>query len=302
MATMNTGNFSFDIQPNFIKWFGIAETDYEAEYDKMFSVEQFDMAIRRIVKSSGLGLPQMMGQNEAVSYDSARQRWKKDMECTKYATGVIITREAIDDLKSGIAVQMKARDLARVMLHKKELLAAAYLDNAFTDTTTGGDGTSLYGSHTTLAGTVSNKISVAAALSEASLEQSLIDIANFRNERGLRLKVLPRKVVVPVANMFEILRILNSVGQVYTPDNTPNALRIQGAFPEGHMVSHFVSNTTATHILTDVKDEGLIFGVRRDVEISSDNVFDTESAKFKAVMKVGVFHGDYLCAYGNNGV
>ena len=300
-APINTGNFALDLYPEVLTWFGLKYKQFPSQHDQVFKVMASDRGYERIAKVGELGLPSQFSDGESVSFDSMAQRWKLDVTHRKYGIGFIITKDALDDQKSGIPLQLKSYALARSMSVMREILAASYLDNCFTGgTSTGGDGVVLYSaSHPLATGTFSNVPSSPVAISEAGLEQACKDIENnFVSERGLKIMAKARKLVIHPNLRFEAIRILQSQGQVYTPDNTPNALKASGLFPESFTTMNYLNSTNAYHILTDVEDQGLIEYVRREPDVTTDNVFDNENAKFKSVMRLSFCHGDPRCAYG----
>lgn len=300
---INLQSFSFALQPEVIKAFGKGYAEHPDQFSAIFDVRSSDRNFERFYKVSGLDLPTAMTDGSSVKYDSMGELWDKTFTHAKYGTGIIVSKDAMDDTKDGIIMELKAMEMGRVMRLKKELLAADYLDSGFT-TVNGGDGKELYSaSHPTVAGTFSNLASTSLDLSEVALENAVIQIMGMKNERGHLLNVNPRKLVIAKENTFEVKRILGSIGQVYTPDNTLNAIKDLGIFTEGYMVNHYLADQDAFHILTDAaKGEGLIFLNRREPEVTSDNVFDNENAKFKTIMRVSLGHLDPRCIFGNPGV
>ena len=306
MANIVTvSSIGYDILPEMQSWVGRAYKDFPTEFDKIFTVLSSDRAEETFAKITGMGLPNSLGEAGTVDYDDIRQFWRKTITHVKYGQGVMITRDALDDQKSGLAIEQKGRGLGRGMAKIKELLAAAYIDNAHT-TANGGDGVALCSaSHPRIdGGTVSNTLSAAADLSEQSLEDSIIQMMGIVDERGLSINVQPQKLIVSKAHAFEVARLLQTVGQVYTPDNTINAIKELGMFPGGSMVNHYLSDADAFYITTDAVDasDGLVFYNRRPMEISADNVFDNENAKFKSIARFSFGHKDPLCIFGSPGV
>src|SRR5678809_337165 len=219
---VNTGSFPQSILPEGIIGFDKGIAEYPSLIPQLFSVEAMDRSYLRWIKTYGMGIAGSLGENKGVSFDHMGQRWPKDIVAQKYGIGLAITKEAIQDDRSGIIMQMKGKELGLAVQRKKDLLGAAFYDGAFTagkvsDT---GDGKALYASdHPLLNGTFSNIPSVYTAFSEAALEQAYKDISlNFLNERGFAEMVKAQKIVVGVNNALEAERVLKSVGQVYTPD------------------------------------------------------------------------------------
>jgi len=221
-----------------------------------------------------------------------------------YALGFIITREIYEDDQYDVVGKQKATSLAFSMRQSKEIVAANVLNRAFNTSYLGGDSSTLIASaangsasHANIAGgTWTNGPSVLADLSEASLEQAYIDIAAFTNDRGLLIKVLPKKLIIPRQLMFDAKRILGSDGRVGTDNNDLNALKTMGIIPEV-VVNHFLTDTDAWFIQTDAKD-GLKYFERRADEFNMDEDFDTENAKYKASARYSFGWTDARAIYG----
>ena len=218
-----------------------------------------------------------------------------------HALGFIITREIFEDDQYGKVGAQKAKALARSMRQTKEIIGANIYNRATTAGYTGGDGVVLLSTaHPNVAGgTFSNKISVDADLSEAALEQAVIDIAGFRDDRGLLIAARPEKLVIPYQLQFEAKRILGADGRVGTDLNDPNVLKDMGIF-SNVVVNHYLTDPDAWFILTNVKD-GLKYFERRGDQFEMDNDFDTENAKFKATARYSFGWSDPRAIYGSAG-
>jgi hypothetical protein len=225
-----------------------------------------------------------------------------------YALGFIITREMYEDDLYDVIGKKKAQALAFSMRQTKEINAANVYNRAFNISYRGGDGSTLIasaggGGDTTApniaGGTYTNGVSTAVDLSEAALEQACIDIAGFTNDRGLKIAVRPKKLIIPKELMFEAHRILKTDGQVYSADNTLNAIKSMGMIPEV-VVNHYLIDTDAWFIGTDVKD-GLKYFERRGDEFGMDEDFDTENAKYKATARYSFGWTDRRALYGSPG-
>ena len=218
-----------------------------------------------------------------------------------YALGFIVTREIFEDDQYGKVGAQKAKALARSMRQTKEIVGANIYNRAFDSNYKGGDGVELISaSHPNVAGgTFSNKISTAADLSEAALEQAVIDIAGFRDDRGLLIAARPEKLVIPYQQTFEAKRILGADGRVGTDLNDPNVLKDMGLF-SNVVINHYLTDPDAWFILTNVKD-GLKYFERRADQFEMDNDFDTENAKFKATARYSFGWSDPRAIYGSAG-
>lgn len=298
---MNSSTFAKALWPGVNKWYGKEYNDYPEEYSKIFEKHTSNKAFEEDVGLSSFGLAVVKSEGSSISYDSERQGFTTRYSHVVYALGFIITREIFEDDQYDIVGQKKAKALARSMRQTKEIVGANVINRAFTAGYTGGDGVVLCSaSHPNVAGgTWSNIIATAADLSEAALEQATIDIAAFRDDRGLLIAAKPKKLLIHPASVFEAARILKTEGRVGTADNDLNALKTMGIIPEV-VVNHYLTDSDAWFILTDVKD-GLKYWERRGDSFDVDNDFDTENAKFKATGRYSFGHTDPRCIYGSAG-
>jgi phage major head subunit gpT-like protein len=218
MGIVNSGSFAKALWPGVNAWYGKAYSEYPTEWDKLFTKHTSKKAYEEDVGTSGFGLASVKSEGNSIAYDEERQGFTTRYTHVTYGMGFIVTREAFDDDQYDVVGQRKAQGLAYSIRQTKEVLGANVYNRAFNSTYTGGDGKELCATdHPNVAGgTWSNELTTAADLSEAALEQAVIDIANFTNDRGLRIAVRPQKLVIPVNLMFEAQRILKSTGRVAT--------------------------------------------------------------------------------------
>lgn len=305
---ISQSSFAKALWPGVNAWYGQSYNEYQPEWDKIFTKYTSKRAFEEDVGTSGFGLPVVKNEGAPVTYDTSRQGFTSRYNHVVYALGFIITREVYEDDQYDVVGKQKASSLAFSMRQSKEIVAANVLNRAFNTNYVGGDGSSLIASaggggsasHPNIAGgSYTNGVAVAADLSEASLEQAYIDIAGFTNDRGLLIKVLPKKLVIPRTLMFDAKRILGSDGRVGTDNNDLNALKTMGIIPEV-VVNHFLTDTDAWFILTDVKD-GLKYFERRGDEFGMDEDFDTENAKYKASARYSFGWTDPRSIYGSPG-
>lgn len=305
---INSGSFAKALWPGVNGWYGAEYNQYQTEYTDLFETRKSRKAFEEIVGGSYFGLAPVKSEGAPVSFDSARQGFTNRFNHVVYALGFIITREIYEDDQYDVVGKMKAESLAFSMRQTKEIVAANVYNRAFSTSYLGGDGSSLVASaggggsatHPNVyGGTWTNGPSVAADLSEASLEQAYIDIAGFTNDRGLLIKVLPKKLIIPRQLMFEAKRILGSDGRVGTNNNDLNALKTFGIIPEV-AVNHFLTDTDAWFLKTDAKD-GMIMFERRADEFDMDEDWDTENAKYKATARYSVGWADPRGIYGSPG-
>lgn len=306
---INTGSFAKALWPGVNGWYGAEYNQYQTEYTDLFEVRKSRKAFEEIVGGSYFGLAPVKSEGAPVSFDSARQGFTNRFNHVAYGMGFIVTREIYEDDQYDIVGKMKAESLAFSMRQTKEIVAANVYNRAFSTSYLGGDGSSLIASaggggsasHPNVyGGSFTNGPSVAADLSEAALEQAYIDIAGFTNDRGLLIKVLPKKLVIPRQLAFEAKRILGSDGRVATNNNDLNAIKTMGVIPE-FVINHFLTDTDAWFLKTDTKD-GMIMFERRGDEFDMDEDFDTENAKYKATSRYSVGWADPRGLYGSPGV
>lgn len=304
MGVINTGSFAKALWPGINKWFGETYKEWPEEYSKLFDIETSKKAYEEEVGVSGFGLPSVKSEGDGIIYDEARQAFISRYTHVVYALGFVVTREAIEDNQYDLTVLGKrdAKALAFSMRQGMEILAANIYNRAFNTNYTFGDGKAICVSDhpTFVGGSFSNVPTVAADLSEASLEQACIDIAGFKNDRGLAISVMPDKLIIPKELMFEAERILKSTLQYDTANNAINALKSTGMFKNGVTVNHYLTDADAWFIRTNCPD-GMKMFKRRDTEFAMDNDFDTENAKYKASFRCSFGVTDPRGIYGSAG-
>jgi S-adenosylmethionine/arginine decarboxylase-like enzyme len=300
-GVITTGNFAKSLWPGVNKWYGKAYNEYPVEWTALFDQNKSSRAWEEDVGTSGLGLAVVKAEGAPVTFDSERQGFTTRYNHVTYALGFVVTREAFDDDLYDIVGQKKAQALAFSMRQTKEIIAANVYNRATTSGYTGGDGVVLLSaSHVNVAGgTYSNIIATASDLSEASLEQASIDIQNFTNDRGLRISVVPKCLIIPTNLEFEAMRILKSDGRVGTDNNDMNVIKTLGTIPTVHK-NHYLTDTDAWFIRTNVQD-GMKYFERRADSFDMDNDWDTENAKFKATARYSFGWTDPRGLYGSMG-
>jgi len=303
MSTITSSSFAKLLWPGINAIYGKAYNDYPEEWKSLgFEVNKSSKAYEEDVGLSSFGLAGVKSEGGPISYDTERQGFTTRYNHVVYALGFIITREIYEDDQYDQVGKRKANALARSMKQTKEIVAANIFNRATTSGYTGGDGvTLLNASHPNVAGgTWSNMPTTAADLSEAALEQAYIDIAAFRDDRGLLIAAKPKKLIIAPANMFEAKRILGSDGRVGTDNNDLNAIKTMSVIPE-FTVNHYLTDSDQWTIVTDVAD-GLKYFERRGDQFEMDNDFDTENAKYKATARYSFGWSDPRCVYGSVGV
>lgn len=301
MGVITSSSFAKALWPGVNAWYGKAYKDYPEEWSALFEKHTSKKAYEEDVGLSSFGLASAKTEGAPISYDSERQGFTTRYNHVVYALGFIITREIYEDDQYDVVGKRKANGLARSMRQTKEIIGANIFNRATTAGYTGGDGVVLLSaSHPNVAGgTWSNTPSTQVDLSEAALEQAAIDIAAFRDDRGLLIAAKPKKLVIAPSNQFEAKRILGTDGRVGTDLNDVNAIKTMGIIPSV-VVNHYLTNADDWFILTDVQD-GMKYFERRGDAFEMDNDFDTENAKFKATARYSFGWTDPRCVYGSVG-
>lgn len=282
MAIMSTGSFAKALWPGVNKWYGKAYNEYSVEYTELFEKNETDRNYIEDVGLSSFGLAPVKPEGASVQFDAERQGFTTRYTPVVYALGFIVTREAMDDDLYNVVAQKRAQGLAFSMRQTKEVVGASVYNRAFSGTYTGGDGVALLvNNHPNVAGgTWSNVLSTASDLSEAALEQASIDISLLKNDRGLQIALVPKKLIIPPQLAFEAKRILKTEGRPGTDLNDINAIKETGYFSDV-VVNHYLTDTDAWFIRTNAP-EGMKYIERDGDEFGMENDWDTENAKFKA--------------------
>jgi hypothetical protein len=264
--------------------------------------ESSDRAFEEEVMLSGFAGASAKAEGAMVTYDNATEVYTSRYTNETIALAFAITEEAIEDNLYDRLAGRYTRALARSMAHTKQVKGAAILNNAFDANYTGGDGSALCVTNHTLANnsTFSNTLATAADLSETSLEQGLIDIAAFVDERGLKIALQARRMIIPKENQFTAERILKSPQRVGTADNDINALVHMGMIPEGYFVNHYLNDTNAWFLITDAPN-GLKHFVRAPIKTAIEGDFDTGNVRFKARERYVFGWSDPRGIYGTGG-
>ena len=300
---INSSSFAKALWPGVNAWYGKSYDEYPVEWDKLFESFTSRKQYEEDVGITSFGLASVKPEGAAITYDGENQTFTTRYTHVVYALGFQITREIMEDDQYDVVGQRRAQGLAFSVRQTKEVVGANVYNRAFNSSYVGGDGVSMINSaHPNFAGgTWSNQIATAADLSEAALEQACIDIANFTNDRGLRIAVRPEQLILPIQLEFEAERILKTERRVGSNLNDINAIRQTGRFPKGITLNHYFTNPLAWFIRTDVKN-GLKMFNRRGDEFEMDNDFDTENARFKATSRYSFGWTDPRAIYASPGV
>lgn len=294
-----------ELLPGLNALFGLEYKRYAEEHKDIYSVESSDRSYEEETKLSGFGAAPVKNEGERIDYDVAQEFFTAKYRHETIALGFAITEEAIEDNLYDRLSARYTKALARAMAHTKQVKAVFPLNNAFaTANFTSGDGLALCSTHNRVdGGTVRNVLSTPADLSETSLEQAVIDIAAFTDERGLLIAAMPRKLIIHPTNQFVATRILKTEKRPGTADNDVNALVTNGVIPGGYSVNHYLSSTTPRNwfLLTDVPD-GMKMFERVRMQTGMDGDFDTGNVRYKARERYSFGVSDYLGIFGSGTV
>tara|TARA_R100000315_G_scaffold59187_1_gene34809 strand:+ start:236 stop:1144 length:909 start_codon:yes stop_codon:yes gene_type:complete len=299
---INRAQLVAELEPGLNALFGLEYSRYENEHAEIFDTENSDRAFEEEVMLSGFGEAPVKGEGAAVTYDYAQETFTARYSHETVALAFSLTEEAIEDnLYDSISARY-TKALARSMSQTKQVKAANVLNNGFSTSFPGGDGKPLMTTdHPTLtAGDQSNEPSTAADLNETSLENAMIDIAGFKDERGLKTNVQARKLIVPPALQFVADRLLNTPNRVATSDNDINALKNMSMLPDGYTVNHFLTDTDAFFIKTDAPN-GLKHFVRAAMSTGMEGDFETGNMRYKARERYSFGFSDWRGIYGSPG-
>ena len=289
-----------ELLPGLNALFGLEYARYGEEHKEIYETETSERSFEEETKLSGFSAAPVKNEGSAIAYDNAQEAWTARYNHETIALGFSLTEEAIEDNLYDSLSARYTKGLARAMAYTKQVKAAAVLNNAFNAAYTGGDGVSLLNASHPLVngGTNSNAPSTAADLNETALENAVIQIAAWTDERGLLIAAKPRKLVVPPALQFVATRLLETELRVGTNNNDINAIKNNGAVPEGYTINHFLTATNAWFLTTDVPN-GLKHFVRTPLQNSMDGDFDTGNVRYKSRERYSFGWSDPLGIYGS---
>jgi len=290
-----------ELLPGLNALFGLEYRKYEDEHAEIYETENSERSFEEEVKLSGFGAAPVKNEGSAISYDNAQEAFTARYNHETIAMGFAITEEAMEDNLYDSLSSRYTKALARAMAYTKQVKAAYPLNKGF-DVYKSGDDVFLFStSHPLVSGGVnSNRPATGADLNETSLEAAVIQIADWTDERGLLIAAKPRKLIVPPDLMFVAQRILATELRPGTADNDTNAIRTLGVVPEGFAVNHYLTDTNAWFLMTDVPN-GMKHFVRAPLETSMDGDFDTGNVRYKARERYSFGVSDPLGIYGSPG-
>ena len=298
---ISRGQLVKELEPGLNALFGLEYKNYANEHAEIFDTENSDRAFEEEVMLSGFANAPIKAEGTSVSFDSAQETFTARYTHETLALAFAITGEAIEDNLYDRLASRYTKALARSMANTKQVKAANVLNNAFSSSSAGGDGKELCATdHPIVAGTDRNELSTAADLNETSLEQSLIDIAALTDERGLKIAAQGTKLIIPSALQFTAERLMKSAGRTGTADNDINAVVSKGMVPQGYVVNHYLTDTDAFFIKTDVPN-GLKHFVRAPMKTAMEGDFTTGNVRYKARERYSFGFSDFRGIFGSPG-
>ena len=291
-----------ELLPGLNALFGMEYARYGEEHKEIYETETSERSFEEETKLSGFSAAPVKNEGSAIQYDNAQEAWSTRYNHETIALGFSITEEAVEDNLYDSLSARYTKSLARAMAYTKQVKAAAVLNNGFSSSYPGGDGVALFSTAHPLVsgGTNSNTPSTQVDLNETSLEAAVIQIAAWTDERGLLIAAKPKKLIVPPALMFTAKRLLDTELRVATADNDINAIKQMGAIPEGYTVNHFLTDSNAWFLTTDVPN-GMKHFVRTPLQNSMDGDFDTGNVRYKARERYSFGWSDPLGMWGTSG-
>jgi hypothetical protein len=289
-----------ELLPGLNALFGLEYATYQQEHKQIYETESSERSFEEETKLSGFSAAPVKNEGSAIAYDNAQEAWSARYNHETIALGFSLTEEAIEDNLYDSLSGRYTKGLARAMAYTKQVKAAAVLNTGFS--ATGGDGVALFSaSHPLVSGGVNSNIpSTPADLNETSLEAAVIQIAAWTDERGLLIAAKPKKLVVPPALQFTATRLLETELRVGTADNDINAIKNNGSIPDGYTINHFLTDTNAWFLTTDVPN-GMKHFVRTPMSTGMDGDFDTGNVRYKSRERYSFGYSDPLGMYGSAG-
>jgi len=290
-----------ELLPGLNALFGLEYKQYGEEHKEIYETETSERSFEEETKLSGFSAAPVKNEGQAIAYDNAQEAWTARYNHETIALGFSITEEAVEDNLYDSLSKRYTKALARAMAYTKQVKAASVLNNGFSSSYTGGDGQPLFSaSHPLVSGGTNSNRLTASDLNETSLEAAVIQIAGWTDERGLLIAAKPNKLIVPPALMFTAKRLLDTELRVATADNDINALKAMGSIPGGYTVNHFLTDTNAWFLTTDVPN-GMKHFVRTPLQNSMDGDFDTGNVRYKSRERYSFGWSDPLGMFASPG-
>jgi hypothetical protein len=297
---INRAQLAKELEPGLNALFGMEYARYEAEHTEIFDTESSDRAFEEETLIVGFGNAEVKAEGSGVRFDNANEGYTSRYTHETVALAFALTEEAVEDNLYDRLGARYTKALARSMANTKQIKAAAVLNNAFS--TTGGDGVTLINTAHPLGGggTLANRATTMADLNETSLEDALINISTFTDDKGLNIALKGMKLIVPPQLQFVADRLLQTPGRVGTSDNDINSIRNQGMIPDGYVVNHYLTDTDAFFLKTDCPD-GFKYFERSPMQTALEGDFDTGNMRYKARERYSFGYSNFRAVYGSQG-
>ena len=291
-----------ELEPGLNALFGMEYARYENQHAEIFETESSDRAFEEEVLIVGFGNAAVKEEGQGVEFDSASEGFTSRYTHETVALAFALTEEAVEDNLYDRLGARYTKALARSMANTKQVKAANVLNNAFNSSFAGGDGVSLINTAHPLAfgGTLANRATTMSDLNETSLENALISISTFVDDRNMITALKGTKLIIPPQLQFVADRLLETPGRVSTADNDINAIRNMGLLPEGYAVNHFLTDNDAFFVLTDCPD-GFKHFERTPITTSMEGDFDTGNVRYKARERYSFGFSNPRCVFGSQG-
>ena len=292
-----------ELEPGLNALFGLEYKQYENQHEAIYMTESSDRAFEEEVMLSGFANAQVKPEGSGVTFDNAQETYTARYTHETVALAFAITEEAIEDNLYDRLASRYTKALARSMANTKQVKAVNPLIQGLptTDNFDSGDGVALFSTaHPTIAGTVANTLATQADLNETSLEQSIIDIAAFTDERGLKIAAKGTKMIIPSELQFTAERLMKSTNRVGTADNDINAIKSMGMIPQGYVVNNYLTDPNAFYIITDVPN-GMKYFVRSPISTKMEGDFDTGNVRYKARERYSFGVSDFRGIFASEG-
>jgi len=297
---INRAQLAKELEPGLNALFGMEYARYEAEHTEIFDTESSDRAFEEETLIVGFGNAEVKSEGSGVRFDNANEGYTSRYTHETVALAFALTEEAVEDNLYDRLGARYTKALARSMANTKQIKAAAVLNNAFS--TAGGDGVSLINTAHPLGGggTLANRATTMADLNETSLEDALINISTFTDDKGLNIALKGMKLIVPPQLQFVADRLLQTPGRVGTSDNDINSIRNQGMIPDGYVVNHYLTDTDAFFLKTDCPD-GFKYFERSPMQTALEGDFDTGNMRYKARERYSFGYSNFRAVFGSQG-
>ena len=290
-----------ELEPGLNALFGLEYDRYENQDKEIFDTESSDRAFEEEVMLGGFANAAVKPEGQGVTYEDAQETYTARYTMETIALAFALTEEAVEDNLYDKISTRYTKALARSMANTKQVKASNILNRGFNSSYLGGDGKELLATdHPTLSGDQKNELTTAADLNETSLEQALIDIADMKDERGLKIALRGMKLIIPVNLQFNVERLLKSPGRPATADNDINAVKSMGMIPQGYVVNNFLTDTDAWFIKTDAPN-GLKHFTRAPIRTAMEGDFDTGNVRYKARERYSFGWSDWRGIFGSPG-